>query len=158
MAPCGRAAAAAEGNGAHLGDVLQELGVGEAVLRGAAVCRVVEERGNTRQVLLERKHTTPLQDERAQFEARQNTQVNPQTERPPTHLENKVERQVSGFVALGIFVMPLMEKKRDLSLLLQRGCGEPQLLLQVNRGLNTENIRARNSAHMTKYLAFALLH
>jgi len=30
-------------NGAHLGDMLQELGVGEAVLCGATVCSVVEE-------------------------------------------------------------------------------------------------------------------
>lgn len=37
--------------------------------------------------------------------------------------------------ALGILFMPLKEKKRDLSLLLCRGCSMPQLLLQVNQGL-----------------------
>lgn len=31
--------------------------------------------------------------------------------------------------------MPLKEKKRDISLLLQISCSETQLLLQVNRGL-----------------------
>lgn len=37
--------------------------------------------------------------------------------------------------ALGILFMPLKEKKRDISLLLQISCSETQLLLQVNRGL-----------------------
>lgn len=48
--------------------------------------------------------------------------------------------------ALGILFKPLKEKKRDLSLLLQRGCSEPQLLLQVNQGLkHTETIHARTT-------------
>lgn len=46
--------------------------------------------------------------------------------------------------AQGILFMPLKEKKRDISLLLQISCSETQLLLQVNRGLrHAEMLLAR---------------
>lgn len=51
--------------------------------------------GDTRQVLLEGKHTTPLQDKKPQFEESHNTGVNPQAKLQPTHLENKVDQASS---------------------------------------------------------------
>lgn len=59
--------------------------------------------------------------------------------------------------AVGMLFMPLREKKRDLSLLLQSGCSKPQLLLQVNQGLKQTAMNAQHPMHFTKCLAFVLL-
>ncbi|KAG7238557.1 hypothetical protein INR49_030830, partial [Caranx melampygus] len=58
--------------------------------------------GNTRQVLPEGKHTTPLQDKKPQFEESHNTGVNPQAKLRPTHLENKVEHQLHHLLIEGL--------------------------------------------------------